>query len=449
MNIKLSTRHFIRILSFAIAITVILSSFAVVNHIKFKDAEMKVEYSYLRSIDNLADYMTSIDKILTKSMYVGTPELLTSLSTNLWKSSSNAKMSLSQLPVEFLNLSEVYKYLSQVGEYAIYISKKGTDGLEISEEERLNMKSLAELSRSLMDQIMILQDGIYTGSISIGEVKSDIDKQDDNRNYSGISDNISDIQEKFSSYPKLIYDGPYSDHIMEKSPEKLVGLEEVSREEAKNKASKVSGIDTASLQDDYDEEGKMSSYRFKTNDSNISITKQGGLVSYMVKNRDISSQSLTNENGLKVSGQYLKSLGINNIVPTYHEIRNNIMTINYAHEIEGVVYYTDLIKVSVAMDSGEIMGFDARGYIVNNKVREFAPPSISKEKAITVISPLLKVEDIKLTVIPTNNIQEELTYQLTCKTEDDKPILVYINAYSGKEEDILILIITEEGILTV
>ncbi len=449
MNIKLSKRPFIRIISFAIAITVILSSLAVGNYMKFKDSEMKVEYSYLRSIDNLADYMTSIDKILTKSMYVGTPELLTSLSTNLWKSSSNAKLSLSQLPVEFLNLSEVYKFLSQVGEYAIYIAKKGTNGLEISEEERLNMKSLAELSRSLMDQLMILQDGIYTGSIAIGEVKSDLDDQGDGRNYSVISDNISDIQEKFSSYPKLIYDGPYSDHIMEKSPEKLIGLEEVSREQAKEKASKVSGIDISDLQDDYDEEGKMSSYRFKTDQSNVSITKYGGLVSYMVKNRDVANQSLTNENALKVAGQYLKSLEINNIIPTYHEIKNNIMTINYAHEIDDIIYYTDLIKVSIAMDSGEVIGFDSRGYIINNKERKISPPIISIEKAVNVISPLLKVEDIRLAVIPTNNIQEELTYQLKCKTEDDKPILVYINAYTGKEEDILILIITEEGILTV
>ncbi len=55
---------------------------------------------------------------------------------------------------------------------------------------------------------------------------------------------------------------------------------------------------------------------------------------------------------------------------TYYENIDNVLTVNFAYNDLDVCCYTDLIKVSVAMDDGEILGFDAKGFLVNHYDRD-------------------------------------------------------------------------------
>lgn len=447
MTIEFQKRTFIRIISFSIAIIISLFVYMANTFNTARNYRLKLEYSYLRALDDLSEYINNISATLNKTVYVGTPELLNLLSTNLWRESNGAKISLSQLPVGTLNLDETYKFLSQVGDYSFNISKKVSDGISLTDEERKNIKILTEFSTNLRDQIMILQDGVRSGYINFEKVNSM--SSSDKVSSVSIGDGFEDFQQMFSSYPKLIYDGPFSDHILDKNPEKLVGLDEVSKEIAKQKASLVSGIDINKLKDDTDEYGKMPSYCFTTDEVSVSITKAGGLVSYMINSRAVQDINISDEDAKNKANEYIKMLDIPNLEETYHETSNNIMTINYAHKENGIIYYTDLIKVSVALDSGDIVGFDARGYIVNNKSRKTPDTKVTLEKAKSIISPLLNIEKSRLTVIPSSNIEEVLTYEFLCTTEDGQKVLVYVNANTGKEEQILILIIGENGIFTI
>lgn len=447
MTIKIEKRAFIRIISFSLAILVVTFGYLGLVMNQSRDYKLKVEYSYLRAIDDLAEYMNGITSTLNKSMYVGTPELLSVLSSNLWRESSSAKTSLSSLPIGTLNLGETYKFLSQVGDYSLNVSKKVSEGKMLQEEETNNLKSLMEFSKKLNQHIMVLQDSIRTGSINFEEV--DAKKENEDIKAPSIGDGFEEFQQDFSSYPKLIYDGPFSDHILEKNPEKLIGLEEVSKEDALKKAGVVSNIDPQKLKQDSDEEGKMPSYCFSTDEINVSITKAGGLASYMVNSRDVAMADISNEQAKEKADEYLLNLKIFNVAQTYYEISNNVMTINYAHREDDIFYYTDLIKVQVALDNGEIVGFDSKGYIMNNKKRELEKPSITKEKAKESVNKSLNIEEESLAVIPTTNIQEVLAYQFLCTGPDGQKLLVYVNAYTGREEQVLMLLIDENGVLTI
>ena len=146
---------------------------------------------------------------------------------------------------------------------------------------------------------------------------------------------------------------------------------------------------------------------------------------------------------------YLESLGIENMESTYYEEYNNVLCVNFAYKDGDVICYTDLIKVSVALDNGEIMGFDGRGFIVNHYDRNIPEPSIPQTEAQQKLSPFLRVSGSKLALIPTDATDEKLCWEFKCGTDDDETILVYINAETGAEEDILILLITDSGTLTI
>ena len=133
---------------------------------------------------------------------------------------------------------------------------------------------------------------------------------------------------------------------------------------------------------------------------------------------------------------------------TYFLKESNIMTINYAYEEDGILIYPDLIKVKVAMDNGEILGMEALGYLNAHTVRDLSKNVITIEEARAKLSNKVEIENERMAVIPLDNKTEKYCYEFKGKVEN-KQFLVYINAENGNEEEILILLETPGGTLTI
>ena len=137
---------------------------------------------------------------------------------------------------------------------------------------------------------------------------------------------------------------------------------------------------------------------------------------------------------------------------TYYLKQNGIVTINYAYEQktlsgERIVMYPDLIKLKVALDTGEVLGIETQGYLNSHTERKIPENLISKEKAKEVLNKELQIESENLAIIPTEWKTEVLCWEFKGKVEDNE-FLVYINAETGKEEDILVIVNTPDGTLT-
>ena len=90
-----------------------------------------------------------------------------------------------------------------------------------------------------------------------------------------------------------------------------------------------------------------------------------------------------------------------------------------------------------------------RGYLTNHMIRDLPAPRISEEKAISLVSKNLQVVDADLCVIPSGGMNEIFCYEVQCVGESGQNVLVYINAITGQEEQILLLQISKNGTLTV
>ena len=126
----------------------------------------------------------------------------------------------------------------------------------------------------------------------------------------------------------------------------------------------------------------------------------------------------------------------------------NVCTVNFAYIQEGVVCYPDLIKVSVALDNGEVTGFETTGYVMSHTERTFPEMKISADEAEDKVSDELEVLSYGVAVIPTDGKYEVLCHEFKCETEDKRHCIVYINAETGAEEKIFVLIESESGTLT-
>lgn len=439
----LKKRTLVKIISFAAAIfaVLVISNFSLMC--RNSDNREALENNYHRAVEDLSVSADNITNTLSKGIYSGTPEMLQKLSMKLWNEASNAKIALAQLPLEKISLENTYKFLSQVGNYALAVSEKAERGEELTVQEYNNLKALYDYSKKFSQNMWELEALTESGDISISEAKLESSGA-----LPAITDGFKEFEEGFEDYPSLIYDGPFSDHILEKEPLMLKNQQEISQDDAKKLAAKATGLNENVLQTSHGEDGKMPSYVFGAEGASVSVTKRGGFLCYMLKSREVISNSVTVSKALNYAVDYLIGLGIEDMKVTYYESYNNVLTVNFAFKQDDVLCYTDLIKVSVALDNGEILGFDARGYIVNHQPREFSEAKISEKDAKAKLSPLLTVKESRLALIPTDSVDEVLCYEFLCKNSDGNKILVYIGVESGEEEEILILFESESGVLT-
>lgn len=133
--------------------------------------------------------------------------------------------------------------------------------------------------------------------------------------------------------------------------------------------------------------------------------------------------------------------------PTYYLKQGGAVTVNYAYEQENVTIYPDLIKVKIALDNGEVLGMETSGYLNNHTERTIEKPEISMEEAKASLNKKIEITSEGLAIIPTEWNTEIFCYEFKGKV-DDTDFLVYINAKTGKEENILVIIDTPNGILT-
>ena len=272
---------------------------------------------------------------------------------------------------------------------------------------------------------------------------------------SNMSDNMfSNINKNFEEYAGLIYDGAFSEHV-NRGQMKGISGEEISEETAKKNAIEFIGEEKIEnvISNGFIENGNIPCYDFslkiKDNENfiHISISKKGGQVIIMNTNRDVISEVISLEDANRLGKEFLDSKGFTNMKETYELKQGGIVTINYASVQDDVVMYPDLIKVKIALDNGEVVGIETSGYLNSHIQRDVSNVKITKEQAKKTINNELDIKSEGLAIIPTKWNSEILCWEFKGKVEDSE-FLVYINAENGREEDILVIVNTPNGTLT-
>ena len=81
-------------------------------------------------------------------------------------------------------------------------------------------------------------------------------------------------------------------------------------------------------------------------------------------------------------------------------------------------------------------------------IREISVPKIDVNEARKLVNKDVEITSERLALIPTDWSTEILTYEFKGRV-DDRNFIVYVNADTGKEEDVFLLIESENGILAI
>ena len=91
---------------------------------------------------------------------------------------------------------------------------------------------------------------------------------------------------------------------------------------------------------------------------------------------------------------------------------------------------------------------ESHGYIMNHQHRNLENIELSEEEAKSHINKHLTVDSSSIALIPKDSKKEVLCYEFK-GNHNGRNFLIYINTKTGAEEQILMLIESEEGILTI
>lgn len=448
---RLKDRHMLTLVVSLIAVIVIMGVFIYKKQTQYRQA---MENQYNMAFFELVDYVQSVEKFLAKSLISSSPEHGAETLTNVWREANLASTYLSQLPISSNELANTAKFLNQVSDYSYSLSRKNIYNEALTGEELDNLKQLHDYSVELENTLNQLSSDMAEGRISWGELTKKgsvaFATQVDNVSQSS----FGNIEENFHEYAGLIYDGAYSEHITTAEKVGLTG-DDISEEEAKKKAEEFIGKDRIEeiTSNGLIENGNIQVYDFfaKLKDSGeqyyISISKKGGHVVLGNTNRNVEAEILTEEQADQKGKEFLEQKGFTGMKETYYLKQDGIVTINYAYTQNDVVMYPDLIKLKIALDNGEVLGIETTGYLNSHQERSLATPKISIEEANKNLNKNLEIISEGLAVIPTEWKTEIQCYEFKGKV-DDTEFLVYINSENGREEDILVIINTPNGTLT-
>lgn len=419
------------------------AGFVLREHRRGEQYRRRLQNQYSAALNELNSRFNNIGTVLEKTCYASSAKQISSYAAVLYSDTELAKAALSRLPDGGGELTRVYKLLSQVGNFAMSVSKSVIGAGSVTGEQRQSIAALSSAARTVSRALETTRTRLDNPQSWSAEINAAMSEGIDE---GALAKALTEAEEDVSDYPTLIYDGPYSDHILNKKPLMLESAEEVDREYAENAARKMLGADKE-LTFDETVEGKISAYRFSGDNAVIAVSRRGGKIVYMLREMPAGERRLSYEQALSRAVAFMKENGFENMTETYYFTDNGVCVISFAFLDGQTVCYTDLIKVGVAMDSGEIVRFEASGYLTNHTERAFEAPAYSFEEAAAVLEQGLEARQTTLALIPTDGGGEVRCYEFLCKAENGEDILVYINAATLEGEQVLILLKSDGGSL--
>ncbi len=454
MPFALSRRGKIRAVSYLAAAFLAVMGFACTQYAAARQYETYAALSSAHAFAELSAAVDGIDATLQKSLCATSPSMISSLSTELFGKAMLAQMAIGQLPYANVELEQTAAFLAKVGDYAHALSPAAVAAGGYSQEQRAALAALSEAAGTLSQQLIALEGDISGGTVQLEDVSAAARRlSGEETGLVAGGSSFQQVESDFPEVPTLIYDGPFSDHIAQQSPVMLASAPEVTQAQALDAAVAFTGLNAQVFQSAVQTEGRIPSYLFTGvvdgGELTVEVTRQGGYVIQVFSSRAVPTAQLNMDQALEKAAALLAAQGLSDMRESYFINDDNVLTVNYAAVEDGVICYPDLVKVSVALDNGRIVGYEAEGYLSNHRARALSAPAVGQNEVSSNIPSGFSLLSVQRVIIPSAGKNEVDCYELKCEDAAGRHYIIYRNTATGNDEKILILLEDESGTLVI
>ena len=405
-----------------------ISAYAIITSSRCNEANLKLENAYKADLQEAVSGMRMVEADLSKLMITGNESSISQLLSTIALESSACQQALSSLPIVATGVQNTLKFTNQVSSYCVTALHLLTGGDELPENFDEQISSFFHTCCDVNAQLSIVEDEVLTGTLSLLTVNTE--EAESEGMFGSIADDIVE-------YPSVIFDGPFSDGQAQNTPQQL--REEVTPQQAAEYLNSLGfAADFAGEMD-----GTVPVYSFIGENLDIQITKQGGLLLMAMNSRTVNESVLTEEQARGAAEEFVRKLNYGECDLVWKEIYNNCIVFNFTSVQNSIVMYPDIFKVKIAMDTGEVIAFEGKSYIMNNFPREFPEVNVANGQAQMRLKENFNVQTSRLCVIAINN-REELCWEYYGEYDGLK-YAVYISAVDGEEKTCFRIISTDTG----
>lgn len=408
-----------------------------VNQDKVDAYGTQLESVYQKNYYELVDNVNNADMEMSKLLNATSSTYQKKMLTEIADASKNMQNNIALLPLTGEDVLESVRFVNQLSGYTTILEEKLANGESLTEDDLSMLQELHMALISMKDNLNRISMNMRSG-YSILEASNVMDGE-----LNSFTVDFNQIKANDVDYPTMIYDGPFSDSVVNQKVKGLTGAD-VSEEEAAGVLGKVFK-DLSSHSYSGKTEGKFQTYNFNLNTSDdqqlyAQVTIQGGHLLTVSGQNASDVKNVDMATGEKIALEFAKSNGVENPVVVWSEELNNQAYFNIAPKESGIILYPDLIKVKVDLEYGNVIGYDAISYYTNHTDRKLGSAA---DVSVTLPSGFRMVNK-RLVLAPLDYNREVLCYEYQCE-KDGITYYFYFNAKTGEEENILKVVETTDS----
>lgn len=421
MRKRLSRRARVRIVSYTAAALAALSLFSAVSwgHLLVYRRQTAVDAD--RAFEETVGALEDLSASLLKSRYAGDGAMCAKICAEIYADAGRAGTALSALPFSTVEMEELKRFISLSGDYAYTLCREAAEQ-GFSDEQRENMGELSGTAAGLADSLRAmrgeLRDGVLTMDSREARVANVLDRVP-----SFLSERLGDYARDFPAARELVYHGQYSARGEE-------GAKPAEEGKARKAAAALLGCepDALRLEARYEDEGRL---LFSLDGKTVTVTAGG--VESLRSQRLVSESVLSEKEAIAAAEDALRALGYESLSWEEKTRRGNVLDLRGSAEEDGVSGLDRELALSVALDDGSLMALDLSA---SENVGAESEWPLSEQEAKAQVPPGLYLRTARRVTLSGPDGRSLACWELQCLDDRGQSVKVYLNADSGKQEEI-------------
>ncbi len=402
-----------------------------------------LENVYEKNFYNLLNSVNTAENDLSKVLASQSGDYQAKMLDSVAKASNEAQISVASLPLTQSNIYDTVKMVNQIYGYTSSLSEKVAKGESLTESEISTLEDVYQ-------NILILKNELNNFARKLDKGYSILDESvyndDGTTNFTQIFTQMTDLDVK---YPTMIYDGPFSDSVVNSEIKGLSGAS-VSEEKAKEKIN-TQFKNLVELNYEEMTNGRFVTYNFRAINSDaetlyMQVTKIGGNILTVSGAGRAGEASIDKVQAEKLAIEFAKNNGVENAKVVWSDQLYEDLYLNIAPVQNGIILYPDLVKVKINLVTGTVVGYDATSYFTNHTERTLNQGAITQEDAESKVSSAFTIVQTRKALTPLDYNREVVCYEVEA-TKDENTYYFYFNVENGNTENILKVIKTDNGSL--
>ena len=429
----------------SILIAVLAIGIAGVGYWGYKEHEEKnalliqAENSYQRSFHELSYHMDLLHDKIGTSLAMNSSERLSPQFVDIWRLSSEALTNVGQLPLTLLPFNKTEEFLSQIGDFTYRTAIRNLDDAPLNDDEIKTLEQLYKQAADIKDELRQVQHTTLANNLRWMDVELALATQEEQSDNT-IIDGLKTVEKKVTEFAEgdegsAFMEISTKDHEFKNVPGEWKDEKQI-RNFSKDLFSIKDNVNIVVTKSGEGSDVPMYSVSYKDGKSvYMDITQKGAHPIQILVDRPIEDKKLSLNDGLMEAEKYLKKFDYQNMIPLQSQQFDNVGIFSFVYSQDDVRIYPDSMVLKVALDNGDILGFNAKNFLMNHDERNIPEPKLTLEEARDMVNNNVEIQEEHLALIENDLHEEVLTYEFL-GTMNDETYRIFINADNGAEENV-------------